>query len=100
VDVGGQQVNATSTTSKVIGEGNVEVKITDNGKLRLKAFNRSNQSVISEVSPYTQGVGIFYKEDFNSFNELLKRYYKMIFTRKEEQPKPTDEDKTNADSTK
>jgi hypothetical protein len=99
VDVGGQQVNATtaSTTNKVIGEGNMEVKITDNGKLRLKAFNRSNQSVIYETSPYTQGVGIFYKEDFNSFNELLKRYFKMIFTRKEEQPKPQNEDKTDAE---
>lgn len=98
VDVGGQQVGQLATnssnTGKVIGEGNVEVKLTNNGKLRLKAYNRANQSYISEY-PYTQGVGILYKEDFNSINELFKHYYKLIFTRKEEQPKPMVEDTTD-----
>jgi len=98
VDVGGQQVT-TANTNKVIGEGNVEVKITNNGKLRLKAYNRANQSYLSEY-PYTQGVGILYKEDFNSFNELIKHYYKIIFTRKEERPKTIDKDTTNSESTK
>ncbi len=89
VDVGGKQV--ASNTSNFTGEGNVEVKITNNGKLRLKAFNRSNESYISEISPYTQGVGVSYKEDFNSFTDLFKHYYRLLFTRKEAITKPVEE---------
>jgi len=94
-DFGGRPVN--STTSNIVGEGSVEFKITDNGKLRAKAFNRSNETYgnTNDISPYTQGVGVLYKENFNTFGELLRRYYKMLFTRKENKDKPVEEDNQN-----
>jgi hypothetical protein len=41
--------------------------------------------MINDTSPYTQGLGLFYKEDFDSFGELLRRYWKSVFTRKQEE---------------
>ncbi|MDP4208502.1 MAG: translocation/assembly module TamB domain-containing protein [Bacteroidota bacterium] len=93
-DVGGTQVskNSTNNTSGFIGEGNVEFKpFANNNKIRLKAFNRSNQNSVYELSPYTQGVGILYKEDFSSLKELVNRYYRSLFGKKEKQPKPVEE---------
>jgi hypothetical protein len=87
VDVGVENTNgkvANSQTNNIVGDFNLEYKLKENGKLRLKVFNRSNDSYFDKInSPYTQGVGIFYKEDFNSLDELLKNYYKVIFTKKE-----------------
>jgi hypothetical protein len=50
----------------------VEVKITD--KVKLSVFNRSNQNdYLSNNAPYTQGVGVFYRREFNTFKELFQR---------------------------
>lgn len=88
VDVGGEQVSTTNkTTNNIVGEGSVEVRITKNGKLKMKVFNRSNQNNFykyMQSAPYTQGLGIFYHEEFNSFPELLKKYMQKITGRKEE----------------
>jgi hypothetical protein len=63
-------VNNPQSTN-LVGEFNIEVKITDDGQLRLKIFNRSNQYIlITNDVPYTQGVGLFYRREFNQFSEL------------------------------
>ncbi len=68
VGVGDQ--NATG----LVGDFDVNVKLNESGKLRLKAFTRSNDELIYENSPYTQGVGLFFREDFDSLKDLLKKY--------------------------
>src|SRR5665811_1488418 len=52
-----------SNTNQMTGEFDLEAKITE--KLRFKVFNRYNDTYASLGIPYTQGVGIFYKQDFN-----------------------------------
>ena len=74
--------NTGSTASDIVGDVNVEVKLTDDGRFRIKAYNRSNVSTIENVykydnlAPNTQGVGIFYRKEFDSFNDLFKRKQK------------------------
>jgi hypothetical protein len=75
---GGNTASAKEDATNVMGDFDVEVKLTDNGKLRLKAFNRYNQDRLYATAPYTQGVGLMYREDFNSFRELGKRYSDAI----------------------
>jgi hypothetical protein len=100
VDVGGNEIASTAkNTSNIVGEGNVEFKLTNNGKLRLRGFNRSNKGSVTELSEYTQGVGVFYREDFNSFGGLLKKYFKMIFGRKEKNTNKPVKDKETEDDT-
>lgn len=72
--LGNQQ---SSNASGIVGDVNVEVKITDDGRFRIKAFNRSNinsaynTNALDDRAPYTQGVGIFYRREFDSFGDLF-----------------------------
>jgi len=72
VGYGGQTADQASN---LVGDFNVDVKLNKSGKIRLKAFNESNDKLIYENAPYTQGVGIFYREEFNSFSELLRNFW-------------------------
>jgi hypothetical protein len=65
-------------TSNIIGDVNVEVKVTPEGKFRVKAFNRSNSNdILNQNAPYTQGIGVFYRKEFDSFKELFQRTKKI-----------------------
>jgi len=68
--------NGTSeSTSNVAGEFNVEYKINKDGSLRARAFNESNNtnSTYLNQSPYTQGLGVFYRKEFYSVKDFFKR---------------------------
>ena len=72
--------SANQNTSNLVGDFAVEVKANKEGNVRLKAFNRSNNnSLINNInSPYTQGVGVFYSLEFNTFSELSKKFRDMF----------------------
>ncbi len=71
----GVSSSVTQNTNTLVGDVNMEYKLTDDGKVRIKAFNRTNDNAIINLSsPYTQGVGIFYREEFNTISDLWKRY--------------------------
>ena len=78
----GNNVNPTSTNnSNLVGDFDINVKLIPSGKIQLKAYNRSNNNLIYETSPYTQGVGFTFKEEYNTFHELLQKM-NAIFRRK------------------
>lgn len=71
--------NATEASDgNLIGDFDVEVKLTPSGNLRAKAYTHSNNDVIYETSPTTQGVGLSFHEEFNTFGELLRKYWDII----------------------
>lgn len=80
-----QKVNPNS--NGLVGDADVNVKLTRNGKLQLKAYNHANNNLIYETSPYTQGVGVSYREDFNDLQELWQKL-KSIFKQKKVKSKP------------
>ncbi len=58
--------------------GNVEVlyRVNEDGSMNLRVFNRENDiNYIGEGIGYTQGVGITYEVDFNTFQELVNRIF-------------------------
>lgn len=69
----------------ITGDFDIEYKITD--KIRFKVFNRYNNPYTGRQFPYTQGLGVFYKEDFNKFSDLLKKKESSPM-KKEEEVKP------------
>ncbi|MEN8788332.1 MAG: translocation/assembly module TamB domain-containing protein [Flavobacteriaceae bacterium] len=81
--------------SETVVAGNVEVQIllNEEGTLRAKIFNRENeiQQFLAEQQGYTQGVGLSYQVDFNSFKELMK----IIFRKKAEEEEAPLELRTN-----
>jgi hypothetical protein len=77
---------AGNNTNQLTGDFDAELKLTE--KLRFKVFNRFNDTYTgSGQSPYTQGVGIFYKQDFNSFSDLFRKKAKSEM-KKEDEIKP------------
>ena len=75
IGVGGSAIGSSTgttqqNTSNIVGDVNVEYKVTS--KFRVKAFNRSNRyDYLRQNAPYTQGVGIFYRREFDKWNELF-----------------------------
>lgn len=61
-----------SNSSSLIGDVNVDYKLSDDGRFRVKGFNRTNNStqVSTSGGPFTQGVGLFYRLEFE---RLFKR---------------------------
>lgn len=78
---GNVDMGAQTSSSPIAGDFNIDVKIVPSGKLRLKAFARSNKDDIlyaGTQSSYTTGAGVMYREDFNSLNELWNRYRNLF----------------------
>lgn len=87
VGVAGTNPGINQRTSNIIGDVHVEVKITPEGKFRIKAFNRSNTfDVLHAASPYTQGLGIFYRREFDSLSELFRRSARSVHSPEETEP--------------
>lgn len=85
--------STSQNTNNIVGEVNVEVKITKDGRFRAKAFNRSNNNyLVRSYAPYTQGVGVFYTQEFNRLNELFKRRKSKKKIIEEEEAKPLEKD--------
>jgi hypothetical protein len=76
---------ATTATDNIVGEFDIDYKITKNGKFRVKTYNHINSDMLYE-NLYTQGFGVFYKEEFNTLGELWRQYLRSVVGKKEEEP--------------
>jgi hypothetical protein len=75
--------------NSIIGDFVAEYKLTKDGKIRLKAYNRSNDyqsTTVLKQAPYTQGIGLVYRKDFDRFlkgntpdwDELQQKYDEKV----------------------
>lgn len=69
---GGKTETQAQGASSFIGDINAEYKITEN--FRFKAFNKSNANDFTKynITPYTQGIGITYKKEYDNFSDIFK----------------------------
>ena len=70
--------NDNIATNKFIGDVDVEYVLTPNGKLRLKAYTHTVDKYSLKTAQTMQGVGLVYKEEFNSVGELLNDYWRAL----------------------
>ena len=72
----------------IAGDVEVQVLLNEEGTLSAKIFNRENQvQQFFGEQGYTQGLGLSYQVDFNTFKELMNK----VFKKKEKAiEKPTD----------
>jgi hypothetical protein len=70
---GNFDVSGTGTpeNTPLIGDFDVEIALSE--KIRFKVFNRYNNPYTGKWAPYTQGLGLTFKQDFNKFSDLLKK---------------------------
>lgn len=75
----GYRNDVFSNSSNFIGDIDIEYKLTKSGKLRAKAYSHSADNLYYNTSGIvrtTQGVGFIYREDFDTFTELMRYYFK------------------------
>ena len=88
-DVAGSQATGTTGAptgaNSITGEFDIEYSIND--KIKFKFFNRSNDNFYMDNGIlYTQGIGLFYRQDFNKLKDLFKKREKSEM-KKEEEPR-------------
>jgi hypothetical protein len=73
--------NSTSTTvqrsSNLVGDVNVEYKLTPDGRFVVKAYNRTNRDIFDIYAPYKQGLGISYRKQFDYFRDIFRKKKKV-----------------------
>ncbi|MEM9143838.1 MAG: translocation/assembly module TamB domain-containing protein, partial [Bacteroidota bacterium] len=64
-----------SSETIVAGDMEIQLLLNEEGTLSAKFFNRENeiQEFFAQRQGYTQGAGLFYEVDFNSFKELFRK---------------------------
>lgn len=63
--------------SVIVGDVEVDFLLNDDGTLRAKVFNRQTDiQFFGETEGYTQGLGLSYAVDFNTFKELIRKVFK------------------------
>lgn len=73
--------NNNQYSSNLVGDVYIEYKLTPDGRFRVKAFNRSNNlNTLEQYSPYTQGVGVFFRKEFNLIKEIWKKEESLEIT--------------------
>ena len=73
-NIGNNSNLQSNATNPVVGELEVFVKLNKSGKLQLKAYNRANDDLIYDTSLYKQGIGLSFREEFNTLGDLFNHY--------------------------
>ena len=62
------------TESVIAGDFEIELKLNEDRTLTMKIFNRENSiRYLGEQIGYTQGIGLSFKVEFNSFKKLVNK---------------------------
>jgi hypothetical protein len=72
--------NLSTSTNKFIGDVDIEYLLTESGKFRVKFFNHTidRYRLQSSETKQGQGVGLLYKEDFASVDDLFGYYWHLL----------------------
>ena len=63
--------------SVIVGDVQIDFILNDSGTLRAKVFNRENDfRYLGDEFGYTQGMGMTYQVDFDTFQQLLRKISK------------------------
>ncbi|MFA9191028.1 translocation/assembly module TamB domain-containing protein [Flavobacterium sp. FZUC8N2.13] len=69
--------------SAVVGDLEVQYRVNQDGTMNLRLFNRENDiNYIGQGIGYTQGLGLTYEVDFDTFSELVNKIFKKYNIRK------------------
>ncbi len=65
------------TETVVAGDVEVQILLNDEGNLTARIFNRENeiQQFFAQQQGYTQGVGLSYQVEFDTFRQLLRKIF-------------------------
>ena len=66
-------------SSNLVGDVNIEVRLTPDGRFKLRAYNKANnRDIIDIYAAYKQGIGLFYRKEFDHFSDLFRKQKKKL----------------------
>jgi len=73
-----QGADDAESSGRFIGDFKLEYKIRPDGRLKAKVFNRSNDDALinAQNARDTQGVGLFFRQDFENWGEFWSKSFK------------------------
>lgn len=75
------------TETAIVGDLEVQYRVNEDGTLNLRVFNKENDiTYIGQGIGYTQGLGMSYEVDFDTFSELVNKIFKNAKLKKESSP--------------
>ncbi len=75
-NIGNRQYMTTGGQSEVVGDIDVEIKLTKTGQLRLTLFSHSADQYSNYLDQSQRnGAGIIYQQEFNTFEELWRKMF-------------------------
>lgn len=73
----GYRDNATTATQGFIGDFDLQYLLTPSGNFAVRGYNQTNDRYFEGASRITQGLGLIWKYDFNSFSNFFRRKKKQ-----------------------
>lgn len=73
----GNNNTALTNNQAVVGNVTAELKLTQDGQLRLRAYNLANDNNLLNQSPYIQAIGISFQREFNTWKDLVRKRNKL-----------------------
>lgn len=78
--------------SLLVGDVEIQMKLNEDGSLRTRVFNRENDiNYVGEGIGYTQGIGLNYSVDFDTYKELWRKLFSKKNKEKESQNNSTED---------
>lgn len=76
--VNGGNVSTTSASGEsantIVGDFTGEIKLTKDGRFKGKVYNKSEeQDLLYGNMSYTQGIGLFYRREFDNLSDLFRK---------------------------
>ena len=72
VATGQNTTSSNKNSNQIVGDVDIEVKL--NKFLKLFVYNHTNQyDILQYTAPYTQGLGIVYRKEFNTVKDLIRK---------------------------
>lgn len=78
----GYRDKATTATQEFIGDFDLHYLLTPSGNLAVRVYNQTNDRYFDGASHLTQGLGLIWKYDFNTFRSILRKKKKQETTTK------------------
>nr|WP_255462864.1 translocation/assembly module TamB domain-containing protein [Flavobacterium sp. GP15] len=79
--------------SAIIGDVEVLFRVNEDGTLNLRLFNKENDiNYVGQGIGYTQGLGVSYEVDFDTFKEFVNQIFKNLKFEKISSPVSEDQD--------
>lgn len=79
--------------SAIVGDVEILYRVNEDGTLNLRLFNKENDiNYVGQGIGYTQGLGVSYAVDFDTFKEFVNRIFKNLKFDKEPTPAYQDQD--------